>query len=132
MHDTMSNSRLLVAQGLAVVAVVMALLNDFGLSSSIGLELRTTGIIAFILALAAFFVAVEKGSALISALLVVQGLTGAYFAFSAGAVIGIYFGLLILALGIAKSGVTALRVFSAKNEINSTQSVSSGQNKAGV
>ncbi|MDG7001305.1 MAG: hypothetical protein JRN15_19590 [Nitrososphaerota archaeon] len=128
----MSNTRLLVAQGLAVVAVVLALLNDFGLSSSIGLELRTTGITAFILALAAFFIAVEKGSVLISALLIVQGLAGAYFAYSAGAMIGIYFGLLILALGIAKGGVTALRVFGGKNGLNATQNVSSGQNKAGV
>lgn len=130
----MSNSRLLVAQGLSVVAVVLALLNDFGISDSIGLALRTTGIIAFILALAAFFVAVEKGSVLISILLIVQGLAGAYFAFSAGAVIGIYFGLLIITLGIAKSAVTTLRVMGSRKEINSTQPnmANSEEKRAGV
>lgn len=102
----MSSIRLLAGQVLAGLAVILALLNDSGETSSLGLALMTVGISAFILALAAFFITVEKGSLAIAGLLTLQGAVNSYAAYMARVNVGIYFGLVVLALGVVKFGVT--------------------------
>jgi plastocyanin len=102
----MSNSRLIASQLLAVVALGLALLNDLGLTTDLGLKPEVTGISALLLAFVAFFVALRTGSVLVSACLTVQGIANVAAAAQAGATIGIPFGLVVLVLGIAKALIT--------------------------
>ncbi len=113
----MSNNRLIVAEGFGVLALVLALINDLAIVDLLGISPQITGILALIFALVAFLLAVEKGSVLISGLLVVQGTANAYSALSAGVAIGIYFGLFVLALGLTKAVITTARLMSAKKEV---------------
>ncbi len=102
----MSNFRLLASQGLAGTALVLALLNDLDLVSYTGLSPRTTGIAALVLAAVAFVVAFRTGSAAVSGFLTLQGAADIAAAYSAGATIGMIFGAIPLALGLAKAAIT--------------------------
>lgn len=115
----MASRKLKVAQGLAIAALGLILIDVFaeGIVSSDetrGLIFATSGIM---LSIAAFVVAPRQKSILLSALLIVNGtilaidgmigtrnLTVVYFP---GPAMGFIFALIVLALGIAKSAMTA-------------------------
>lgn len=110
----MTLSRLVLAQGMVMVAFILVLLNAAGGSSifatpRLGMIL---GLSAILLSAAAFLASWKDRSVVISALLVATGVlfmmpaviaTG-YFKFITipGPILGVIFGSLILALGIAK------------------------------
>ncbi len=102
----MSNPRPIASQLIAVLALGLALLNDLGLATDLGLKLQVTGISALLLAVVAFFVALRTGSVVVSACLTVQGVANIAAAAQAGATIGIPFGLVVLVLGVAKAIIT--------------------------
>ena len=105
----MSNYRLISAEIFGVVGLLLVLMNDLGLVNYLGISAALTGIPAFILALAAFFVAIEKGAALITGTLIVQGRADTYASYLAGVTIGVYFGLFVLSLGISKLAISIVR-----------------------
>ena len=115
----MTNSKLRLAQGLAIAATIAILINTFGGLPPTPLRLlfAVTGVL---LAAAAFGVSWGQKSVLISALLLISGTfvtvnaiiaarSFSIFVFP-GPIIGVILGLVLLALGIAKSFSTATKI----------------------
>ncbi len=122
----MSNSKLVIAIGLAGAALVLALVDAIW-SSSLPVDVATGGIVfglsTISFSTAAFFISLRKRSVLVSALLVASGivitihgvietrnLSVIYFP---GPILGVVFGLWVLALGVAKSIKTGMARMSA-------------------
>lgn len=122
----MSNSKLVIAKGLAGAAFVLALV-DAVWSDSLLVDVATGGIIfglsTISFSTAAFFISLRKRSLLVSALLVAGGivitahgvietrnLTVIYFP---GPILGVMFGLWVLALGVAKGIKKSVGIMSA-------------------
>ena len=115
----MTNSKLRLAQGLAIAATIAILINTFGGLPPTPLRLlfAVTGVL---LAAAAFGVSWGQKSVLISALLLISGAMVTVNAIIAtrnfsilvfpGPIIGVILGLVLLALGIAKSLSTATKI----------------------
>jgi hypothetical protein len=116
----MTNSKLRLAQGLAIAAATIAILiNTFGglPPTPVRLLFAVTGVL---LAAAAFGVSWGQKSVLISALLLISGTLVTVNAIIAtrnfsilvfpGPLIGVILGLVLLALGIAKSLSTATKI----------------------
>jgi hypothetical protein len=115
----MTNSKLRLAQGLAIAATIAILINSFGGLPPTPLRLlfAVTGVL---LAAAAFGVSWGQKSVLISALLLISGTLVTVNAIIAtrnvsilvfpGPIIGVILGLVLLALGIAKSLSTATKI----------------------
>jgi hypothetical protein len=115
----MANSKLRLAQGLAIAATIAILINTFaGLPPTpVRLLFAVTGVL---LAAAAFGVSWGQKSVLISALLLISGTLVTVNAIIAtrsfsilvfpGPIIGVILGLVLLALGIAKSLSTATKI----------------------
>ena len=115
----MTNSKLQLAQGLAIAATIAILINTFGGLPPTPLRLlfAVTGVL---LAAAAFGVSWGQKSVLISALLLISGTFVTVNAIIAtrsfsilvfpGPIIGVILGLILLALGIAKSLSTATKI----------------------
>jgi hypothetical protein len=115
----MANSKLRLAQGLAIAATIAILINTFaGLPPTpVRLLFAVTGVL---LAAAAFGVSWGQKSVLISALLLISGTLVTVNAIIAtrsfsilvfpGPIIGVILGLVLLALGIAKSWSTATKI----------------------
>jgi hypothetical protein len=115
----MTNSKLRLAQGLAIAATIAILINTFeGLQPTpVRLLFAVTGVL---LAAAAFGVSWGQKSVLISALLLISGTLVTVNAIIAtrnvsilvfpGPIIGVILGLILLALGIAKSLSTATKI----------------------
>jgi hypothetical protein len=115
----MANSKLRLAQGLAIAATIAILINTFeGLQPTpVRLLFAVTGVL---LAAAAFGVSWGQKSVLISALLLISGTLVTVNAIIAtrnfsilvfpGPIIGVILGLVLLALGIAKSLSTATKI----------------------
>jgi hypothetical protein len=105
----MSESKLFIVSSslLAFVGLALALVNDLGLVSYLGVEPSVTGILALALATTAFFVSVRKISFVVSGCLIAQGTADVFAALAAGAAIGVPFGAWVLALGLAKAAISA-------------------------
>jgi hypothetical protein len=115
----MTNSKLRLAQGLAIAATIAILINTFGGLPPTPLRLlfAVTGVL---LAAAAFGVSWGQKSVLISALLLISGTLVTVNAIIAarsfsilvfpGPIIGVILGLVLLAVGIAKSLSTAMKI----------------------
>ena len=115
----MTNSKLRLAQGLAIAATIAILINTFGGLPPTPLRLlfAVTGVL---LAAAAFGVSWGQKSVIISALLLISGslvtvnaiiaTRSFYILVFPGPLIGVILGLLLLALGIAKSLSTATKI----------------------
>jgi hypothetical protein len=115
----MTNSKLRLAQGLAIAATIAILINTFGglPPTPVRLLFAVTGVL---LAAAAFGVSWGQKSVLISALLLISGTLVTVNAIIAtrnfsilvfpGPLIGVILGLVLLALGIAKSLSTATKI----------------------
>ena len=115
----MTNSKLRLAQGLAIAATIAILINTFGGLPPTPLRLlfAVTGVL---LAAAAFGVSWGQKSVLISALLLISGTLVTVNAIIAtrnfsilvfpGPIIGVILGLVLLALGIANSLSTATKI----------------------
>jgi hypothetical protein len=115
----MTNSKLRLAQGLAIAATIAILINTFGglQPTPVRLLFAVTGVL---LAAAAFGVSWGQKSVLISALLLISGTLVTVNAIIAtrnfsilvfpGPLIGVILGLVLLALGIAKSLSTATKI----------------------
>jgi hypothetical protein len=115
----MTNSKLRLAQGLAIAATIAILINTFGglQPTPVRLLFAVTGVL---LAAAAFGVSWGQKSVLISALLLISGTLVTVNAIIAtrnvsilvfpGPIIGVILGLVLLALGIAKSLSTATKI----------------------
>jgi len=115
----MTNSKLRLAQGLAIAATIAILINTFGGLPPTPLRLlfAVTGVL---LAAAAFGVSWGQKSVLISALLLISGTLVTMNAIIAarsfsilvfpGPIIGVILGLVLVALGIAKSMITAMKI----------------------
>jgi hypothetical protein len=115
----MANSKLRLAQGLVIAATIAILINTFaGLPPTpVRLLFAVTGVL---LAAAAFGVSWGQKSVLISALLLISGTLVTVNAIIAtrnfsilvfpGPLIGVILGLVLLALGIAKSLSTATKI----------------------
>ena len=115
----MTNSKLRLAQGLAIAATIAILINTFGglPPTPVRLLFAVTGVL---LAAAAFGVSWGQKSVLISALLLISGTLVTVNAIIAtrnfsipvfpGPIIGVILGLVLLALGIAKSLSTATKI----------------------
>ena len=115
----MTNSKLRLAQGLAIAATIAILINTFGglPPTPVRLLFAVTGVL---LAAAAFGVSWGQKSVLISALLLISGTLVTANAIMAtrnisilvfpGPIIGVILGLVLLALGIAKSLSTATKI----------------------
>jgi hypothetical protein len=115
----MTNSKLRLAQGLAIAATIAILINTFGglPPTPVRLLFAVTGVL---LAAAAFGVSWGQKSVLISALLLISGTLVTVNAIIAtrnfsilvfpGPIIGVILGLILLALGIAKSLSTATKI----------------------
>ena len=115
----MTNSKLRLAQGLAIVATIAILINTFGglPPTPVRLLFAVTGVL---LAAAAFGVSWGQKSVLISALILISGTLVTVNAIIAarsfsilvfpGPIIGVILGLVLLALGIAKSMSTATKI----------------------
>jgi hypothetical protein len=115
----MTNSKLRLAQGLAIAATIAILINTFGglPPTPVRLLFAVTGVL---LASAAFGVSWGQKSVLISALLLISGTLVTVNAIIAtrnvsilvfpGPIIGVILGLVLLALGIAKSLSTATKI----------------------
>jgi len=114
-----TNSKLRLAQGLAIAATIAILINTFGGLPPTPLRLlfAVTGVL---LAAAAFGVSWGQKSVLISALLLISGTLVTVNAIIAarsfsilvfpGPIIGVILGLVLVALGIAKSMITATKI----------------------
>jgi hypothetical protein len=115
----MTNSKLRLAQGLAIAATIAILINTFGglQPTPVRLLFAVTGVL---LAAAAFGVSWGQKSVLISVLLLISGTLVTVNAIIAtrnfsilvfpGPIIGVILGLVLLALGIAKSLSTATKI----------------------
>jgi hypothetical protein len=115
----MTNSKLRLAQGLAIAATIAILINTFGglPPTPVRLLFAVTGVL---LAAAAFGVSWGQKSVLISSLLLISGTLVTVNAIIAtrsfsilvfpGPIIGVILGLVLLALGIAKSWSTATKI----------------------
>jgi hypothetical protein len=115
----MTNSKLRLAQGLAIAATITILINAFGglPPTPVRLLFAVTGVL---LAAAAFGVSWGQKSVLISTLLLISGTLVTLNAIIAsrnfsilvfpGPIIGVILGLILLALGVAKSLSTATKI----------------------
>lgn len=102
----MKSLKLIIAEVLAIIAVSLAVATNSGLSEMLGIQQRITGFLGFLLAIAAFAVAVKQKSAIISGALLLQGVVGVIASYLAGVAIGyITFGI-VLVLGVLKSYIT--------------------------
>ena len=114
-----TNSKLRLAQGLAIAATIAILINAFGGLPPTLVRLLFA-VMGVLLAAAAFGVSWEQKSALISALLLISGTLVTVNAIIAtrsfsilvfpGPIIGVILGLILLALGIAKSLSTTMKI----------------------
>lgn len=121
----MSNSKLVLAKGLAGAALGLALA-DAVWSDSLPVDVATGGIVFGLSTISfsttAFFISLRKRSLLVSALLVASGivitahgvietrnLAVIYFP---GPILGVVFGFWVLALGVAKSIKTGMAIMS--------------------
>ena len=114
-----TNTKLRLAQGLAIAATIAILINAFGglPPTPVRLLFAVTGVL---LAAAAFGVSWGQKSVLISALLLISGTLVTVNAIIAarsfsilvfpGPIIGVILGLVLLVLGIAKSLSTAMKI----------------------
>jgi hypothetical protein len=115
----MTNSKLRLAQGLAIAATIAILINTFGglPPTPVRLLFAVTGVL---LAAAAFGVSWGQKSVIISALLLISGTLVTVNAIIAtrsfsilvfpGPIIGVILGLVLLTLGIAKSLSTTMKI----------------------
>ena len=114
-----TNSKLRLAQGLAIAATIAILINAFGGLPPTPVRLLFA-VMGVLLAAAAFGVSWGQKSVLISALLLISGTLVTVNAIIAtrsfsilvfpGPIIGVILGLVLLALGIAKSLSTAMKI----------------------
>jgi hypothetical protein len=114
-----TNSKLRLAQGLAIAATIAILINAFGGLPPTLVRLLFA-VMGVLLAAAAFGVSWGQKSALISALLLISGTLITVNAIIAtrsfsilvfpGPIIGVILGLVLLALGIAKSLSTTMKI----------------------
>ena len=114
-----TNSKLRLAQGLAIAATIAILINAFGGLPPTLVRLLFA-VMGVLLAAAAFGVSWGQKSILISALLLISGTLVTVNAIIAtrsfsilvfpGPIIGVILGLVLLALGIAKSLSTATKI----------------------
>ena len=114
-----TNSKLRLAQGLAIAATIAILINAFGGLPPTLVRLLFA-VMGVLLAAAAFGVSWGQKSALISALLLISGTLITVNAIIAtrsfsilvfpGPIIGVILGLILLALGIAKSLSTTMKI----------------------
>jgi hypothetical protein len=119
----MTNSRMALAIGLAAVSLVLALTNAIGGVAVVAAGLAPVfGISTVVAAVAAFIVSWKQRSFVVAGLLVATGIvfmipaviaTG-YFAFIMfpGPIIGVFLGVIIFGLGVAK-GITTARAATA-------------------
>ena len=112
----MSNSKLVLAKGFAGTALVIALVDAIW-SSFLPIDVATGGIVfglsTISFSTAAFFISLRQRSLVISALLVASGIVitihgvietrNLTVIYLPGPILGVIFGLWVLALGIAKS-----------------------------
>lgn len=122
----MSNSKLVIAKGLAGAALILALV-DAVWSSFLPVDVATGGIVfglsTISLSTAAFFISLRKRSFLLSALLVASGIVitahgvietrNLTIIYIPGPILGVAFGLWVFALGVAKAIKTSVEVMSA-------------------
>lgn len=121
----MSNSKLVLAKGLAGSAFVLALV-DAVWSSSLPLDVATGGIVFGLSTISfsttAFFISLRQRSLLVSVLLVASGIVitihgvidtrNLTIVYLPGPILDVIFGLWVLALGIAKSIKTGIAITS--------------------
>lgn len=121
-----NNSKLVLAKGLAGAALVLALVDAIW-SSSLLVYVATGGIVfglsTISFSTAAFFISLRKRSLLVSALLVASGIVitahgvietrNLTIVYVPGPILGVMFGLWVLALGVAKGIKTSVEVMSA-------------------
>lgn len=112
----MSNSKLVLAKGFAGTALVIALVDAIW-SSFLPIDVATAGIVfglsTISFSTAAFFISLRQRSLVISALLVASGIVitihgvietrNLAVIYLPGPILGVIFGLWVLALGIVKS-----------------------------
>lgn len=122
----MSNSKLDLAKGLAGAALVLALVDAIW-SSFLPVDVATGGIVFGLSTISfsttAFFISLRQRSLVISALLVASGIVitihgvietrNLTVIYLPGPILGVMFGLWVLALGIAKSIKTGMAIMSA-------------------
>lgn len=122
----MSNSKLVLAKVFAGAALVLALVDAIW-SSSLPVDVATGGIVfglsTISFSTAAFFISLRKRSLLVSALLVASGIVitahgvietrNLTIVYVPGPILGVIFGLWVLALGVAKGIKTSVGVMSA-------------------
>jgi hypothetical protein len=119
----MSNTKLTLAVGLAAAALALFLTNTVGGVAVLQAGLATPLVIsAVVLGVAAFVVSLRQRSYVLAGLLVAAGVVGmippiiatGYFAVIVfpGPIIGVFFGLAILGLGVAK-GIGSARAVTA-------------------
>jgi hypothetical protein len=121
----MSNSKLVIAKGLAGAAFILALV-DAVWSSSLPVDVATGGIVfglsTITFSTTAFFISLRKKSLLVSALLVASGIVitmhgvietrNLAVIYLPGPILSVVFGLWVLALGVAKSIKTGMAITS--------------------
>lgn len=121
----MSNSKLVIAKGLAGAAFILALV-DAVWSSSLPVDVATGGIVfglsTITFSTTAFFIPLRKRSLLVSALLVASGIVitmhgvietrNLAVIYLPGPILSVVFGLWVLALGVAKSIKTGMAITS--------------------
>jgi hypothetical protein len=121
----MSNSKLVIAKGLAGAAFILALV-DAVWSSSLPVDVATGGIVfglsTITFSTTAFFISLRKRSLLVSALLVASGIVitmhgvietrNLAVIYLPGPILSVVFGLWVLALGVAKSIKTGMAITS--------------------
>ncbi len=122
----MSNSKLVLAKGLAGAALVLALVDAIWGSSSLPVDVATGGIVfglsTISFSTAAFFISLRKRSLLVSALLVASGIVitahgvietrNLTIIYIPGPILGVIFGLCVLALGVARTIKTGMAIMS--------------------
>jgi hypothetical protein len=121
----MSNSKLILAKGFAGAALLLALVDAIW-SSFLPIDVATGGIVfglsTISFSTAAFFISLSKRSHLVAALLIASGIVitthgvietrNLTIIYIPGPILGVMFGVWVLALGIVKSIKTSADVMS--------------------
>jgi hypothetical protein len=108
----MTGSKLVAAEGMAVVSIITTIVNDIDL----GLPKAPVGTLSLLFAIAAFALALSTGSPVVSISLLAKGLIDTWLAAASsasGAKIGLAFGLLVLAFGAVVALITIRKTRSA-------------------